>query len=68
MCSVTTRTRSHGVLKYVACFCKIYDGVCLVTSLAVGARVWEVWLFRHADVVCLCIVCITWQFTILHSA
>ena len=25
-------------------------------------------MFRHADVVCLCLVCILWQFSILRSA
>ena len=25
-------------------------------------------MFRHADVVCLCLVCILWQFSMLHSA
>ena len=34
----------------------------------VGACVWEVGVFRHADVVCLCHVCILWQFSVLHSA
>ena len=24
-------------------------------------------MFRHADVVCLCLVCILWQFSILHD-
>ena len=24
-------------------------------------------MFRHADVVCLCLVCILWQFSMLHS-
>ena len=42
--------------------------VCIVTRGAVGARVWEVCVFRHADVVCLCLVCIRWQFSMLHSA
>ena len=23
-------------------------------------------MFRHADVVCLCLVCILWQFSMLH--
>ena len=32
--------------------------VCIVVRGAVGARVWEVWVFRHADVVCFCLVCI----------
>ena len=31
--------------------------VCIVTRGAVGARVWEVLVFRHANVVCLCLVC-----------
>ena len=25
-------------------------------------------MFRHADVVCLCLVCILWQFSMLRSA
>ena len=24
-------------------------------------------VFRHADVVCLCLVCILWQFSMLHD-
>ena len=40
----------------------------IVTRGAVGARVWEVSVFRHAYVVCLCLVCILWQFSMLHSA
>ena len=32
--------------------------VCIVRRGAVGARVWKVLVFRHADVVCLCLVCI----------
>ena len=35
--------------------------VCIVTRGAVGARVWEVWLFCHAYVVCLCLACIMWH-------
>ena len=42
--------------------------VCILTCGAVGARVWEVSVFRHADVVCLCLVCILWQFSMLHSS
>ena len=42
--------------------CKGCDGccvfVCIVRRGAVGARVWEAWAFRHADVICLCLVCI----------
>ena len=32
--------------------------VCIVMREAAGARVWEVCLFCHADVVCLCLGCI----------
>ena len=42
--------------------------VCIVRRGAVSARVWGVWVFRHANVVCLCLVCILWQFSILRSA
>ena len=42
--------------------------VCIVTLGAVGARVWEVGVFRHAYIVCLCLVCILWQLSILNSA
>ena len=42
--------------------------VCIVTRGAVVARVWELLVFRHADVVCLCLVCILWQFSMLCSA
>ena len=61
---------SVGVLKYVVCWCKECDGccVCIVTHGAVGARVWEVRVFRHADVVGLCLVCILWQFSMMNSA
>ena len=42
--------------------CKGCDGwcvfSCIVTRGAVSACVWEVGVFRHADVVCLCLVCI----------
>ena len=57
------------MLKYVVCLCKGCDGccVCIVTRGYVGARVWEVCMFCHADVVCLCVVCILWQFSMLHD-
>ena len=42
--------------------------VCIVMRGAVGARVWKVWVLRHADVVCLCLVWILWQFSMVHSA
>ena len=38
--------------------------VCIVRRGAVGARV----SVCHADVVCLCLVCILWQFSMLRSA
>ena len=41
--------------------------VCIVRRGAVGARVLEVLMFHHADVVCLCVVYILWQFTMLRS-
>ena len=41
--------------------------VCIVRRGAVCARVCGVCVFRHADVVCLCLVCILWQFSMLHS-
>ena len=51
------------VLKYVLCLCKECDGCCVFYCLgrrgAVSLRVWEVWVLRHADVVCLCLVCIS---------
>ena len=42
--------------------------VCIMAHGAVRARVWEVRVFRHADVACVCLVCIMWQFSMLHSA
>ena len=39
--------------------------VCIVTRGAVGARVWEVLVFRHADV--LCASCGSSQCCILHD-
>ena len=42
--------------------------VCIVRRGAVGARVWGVGVIRHADVVCLWLVCILWQFSMLRSA
>ena len=32
--------------------------VCIVTR---GARVWEVWVFCHEEVVCFCLVCNLWH-------
>ena len=42
--------------------------VCIVKRGAVGDRVWGGLVFRHADVLCLCLVCILWQFSMLRSA
>ena len=42
--------------------------VCILMCGTVGASVWEVCVFCHTDVVCLCPVCILWQFSMLHSA
>ena len=53
---------------YVRGVMNVVFSVCIVTPRAVGDRVWEVRVFRHADVVCLCLVCILWQFSLLHSA
>ena len=35
---------------------------------AVGTRVWEVEVFRHADVICLCLMCILWQSSMMRIA
>ena len=53
------------------CLCRdvmdVVFSVCIVRREAVGARVWGVLVFRHAGV-CLCLVCILWQFSMLRSA
>ena len=46
----------------------IVVSVCIERRGAVCARVWEVRVFCHADVVCLCLVCILWQLAMLRSA
>ena len=61
---------SLGVLKYVVCLCKGCDGCCV---FCLYCDAWSckcscmgsVSVFRHADVVCLCLVCIMWQFSML---
>ena len=55
------------------CFCvtdvmDVVFSVCIVRRGAVGARVWDVRVFSHADVVWWCLVCILWQFSMLSSA
>ena len=39
--------------------------VCIGGRGAVGARIWEVRVFRHVYVVCLCLMCILRQFSML---
>ena len=60
------------MLKYVVCCVRgVMDAmfpVCTVTRGSVGSRVWEVGVFRHADVVCLCLEYILWQLSLLRSA
>ena len=41
--------------------------VCIATRGAVGVRVWEVLVFRHADVCVLCASCGSSQCCILHD-
>ena len=41
--------------------------VCIERRGAVGARVWKCECFRHAYVLCVCLVCILWQFPMLRS-
>ena len=61
------------MLKFVVCLGKRCVGCCVsclydVRRGVVRARVWEVCVFRHADGICLCLMCIMWQFSMLHSA
>ena len=63
---------SLGVLKYVVCLCRVCGGCCVFCLYC------EAWCsrcscigsveFRHADVVCLCLVVILRQFSMLRSA
>ena len=71
-CCVAAVVKDSGLALECCCMlCKGCDGccvfVCIVRHGAVGAREWEVRLFRHADV-CLCLVCTMWQFSMLRSA
>ena len=51
-----------------ACVMHVMFSVCIGTRGAVGAPVWEVWVFSHADVVCvLCESCGSSQYSILHD-
>ena len=51
------------------CLCRGCDGCCVfcLYSVAVGARVWEGSVFRHADVVSLCASCGSSQYCVLHD-
>ena len=43
--------------------------VCIVRAWSCEVLVYgECRVFHHADVVCLCLVCILWQFSMLRSA
>ena len=53
---------SLGVFKYVVCFCK---GCCV---FCLYCEAWSCRAFCYADVVCLCLVYILWQFSMLRSA
>ena len=50
------------------CVRDVMDVVFSVGIVTCGARVWEVCVFHHAEVVCLCLMFILWQFSMLHSA
>ena len=47
---------------------EVVFSVCIVRRRVVGARVCKVLVFRHTYVVCLRLVCILWQFSMLHFA
>ena len=50
----------RGVMDVVFClYCDEWSGRCSCMGIM---------SIRHADVVCLCLVCIVWQFSMLHSA
>ena len=57
---------SLGVLKYVVCLCKGCDGCCVLCLYCDVGRCrcscMGSMSVRHADVVCLCLACILWQF------
>ena len=62
-----------GALKYVVCLCKGCDRCCVFclycdTWSCRCSCMGSMSVFRHAYVVCLCLVCILWQFSMLHSA
>ena len=59
-------------MKYVVRLCMGCDGCCVFclnceAGSCIGARVWEVWVFCYADVVCLCPSCDIPQCCVLHD-
>ena len=58
---------SLGMVKYVVCLCRGCDvmdvvfNICIVTRGDACARVWDVRVFRHADVYVLCTSCVSPQ-------
>ena len=70
VCCVAAVVKDSGylVLKYVVCLCKGCDGCCVFCLYCDARRCWEVYgMYECLDVVCLCLVCISWQFSMLHS-
>ena len=60
---------SLGVLKYVVGdVMDVMFSVSIVKRVAACARIWEVRVFRHANVVYLRHVCILWLSSMLRSA
>ena len=45
----------------------VVPSVCIVRHVTACTHVWGLCVSRHADVVCLCLVCILWQFSMLRS-
>ena len=66
ICCVAAIVKDSGFLSlgvlWMLCFC-LYSDACSCRCSCKGSM-----SVCHADVVCLCIVCILWQFSILYSA
>ena len=66
VCCVAVVVKDRGFLSLEMLYVCVRDvmdvvfSVCIVKRGAVGTG--------HADVICLCRVCILWQFSVLHSA
>ena len=63
------------MLKYGVCLCKGSNGCCVfclnlrrVELEVLVYRKYELFFFVMQDVVCFCLVCIMWQFSIHYSA